>query len=66
MMTLSEKFLTDVEDFLRREAITPTAFGRNALNDPNFVFDLRAGRSPSAAVIDRVQQYIASRRAGAE
>lgn len=61
-MTLTEQFQAAIEDFLSRTGTTPTAFGKDALKDPNFVFDLRKGRSPSAAVIDRVQAYIARHR----
>lgn len=61
IMTLTEQFQTAIEDFLSRTGMTPTAFGKDCLKDPNFVFDLRRGRSPSAAVMDRVQAYIASR-----
>ena len=41
-----------IESFLATSGMSPTVFGRKALNDPNFVFDLRADkRSPSIRTI---------------
>lgn len=34
----------DVEAFLEATGMTPTFFGREAMNDPQFVTELRAGR----------------------
>lgn len=58
-MTLSEQFLAEVDAFLSRTGMDPTRFGRQALNDPNFVFSVRKGRSPSLRTIDRVRQFMA-------
>jgi hypothetical protein len=33
--------LREIEKFLRNSDIAPTRFGRDALGDPRFVFDLR-------------------------
>ena len=41
----------------------PTALGKQALGDPNFVFDLRKGRSPSTRTIDKVRAWIAQQAA---
>lgn len=48
----------DVRNFLKRSGMTPTAFGRAALNDPCFVPDLRAGRQPGARVRARIYRFI--------
>lgn len=65
MGTLESAFRTEVEDFLEASDIDPTTFGREALNDPSFVFDLRKGRSPSVRTIDRVHEFMERRRADA-
>lgn len=33
-----------IELYLRRNAMAPTRFGREAMGDPRFIFDLRNGR----------------------
>jgi hypothetical protein len=59
-MTHAEQFLAEVEAFLTRANMKPTAFGKTLLNDPNFVSDLRAGRKPSLGLVDRVHAFIKS------
>ncbi len=50
--------LREVEKFLRRSNIAPTRFGRDAVGDPRFVFDLRNGRDPRPDTIARVRAYL--------
>jgi hypothetical protein len=50
--------LRRIECYLRRSGTTPTRFGRNAVRDPSFVFDLRLGRQPRPPVERRVQAYL--------
>ena len=50
--------LREVEKFLRRSNIAPTRFGRDAVGDPRFVFDLRNGRDPRPETIIRVRAYL--------
>jgi hypothetical protein len=50
--------LREVEKFLRRSDVAPTRFGRDALGDPRFVFDLRNGRDPRPDTIARVRAYL--------
>lgn len=64
-MTQSELFLADIDAFLERSGMTATAFGRAALNDPNFVGDLRQGRKPNLGLVDRVHAFIHSQEADA-
>ena len=59
-MTQSEAFLADVEAFLERSGMKPTNFGKEAVKDPNFVWDLRSGRLPTLGVVDRVYAFMAS------
>lgn len=64
-MTHAQAFLAEVEAFLERSGMSATAFGKTALNDPNFVGDLRSGRMPSLGLVDRVHDFIRSQEASA-
>jgi sulfate adenylyltransferase subunit 2 len=55
MDTIAQSFLKDIEAQLARSGLDPTNFGKDALGDPSFVFDLRKGRSPSARTMDKVR-----------
>ena len=57
-MTPIQTFQRQIESFLETTGMTATAFGKNSLGDPNFVFDLRNGRVPNLVVVDRIQQFI--------
>ena len=59
-MTQSEAFIAQVDEFLARSEMTPTAFGRAAVNDPNFVADIRNGRKPNLGLVDRVHAFMRS------
>lgn len=50
--------LRDVEKFLRHSETAPTRFGRDAVGDPRFVFDLRNGRDPRPRTVARVRAYL--------
>ncbi len=50
--------LTIVERHLRRVAVAPSRFGREAAGDPRFVFDLRRGREPRPATEARVRAFM--------
>jgi len=52
------KLLREVEKFLRQNGVAPTRFGRDALGDPRFVFDLRNGRDPRPQTAERVRAYL--------
>ena len=47
----------EVEKFLRQTDSPPTRFGRVAMGDPRFVFDLRNGRDPRPETVARVRAY---------
>jgi len=51
--------LTLIERHLRNSGTAPTRFGRDAVHDPRFVLDLRAGRVPRPDTAERVSAYIA-------
>ena len=50
--------LREVEKFLRHNDTPPTRFGREAVGDPRFVFDLRNGRDPRPETVERVLAYL--------
>lgn len=47
-----------IERHLRHSGTPPTKFGREAVHDPRFVFDLRNGREPRPETASRVAAYI--------
>ncbi len=55
---MTNDLLADIEQFLTKKGVHPTCFGRAALNDPNFVFDLRRGRDYRRSTAERVKKYI--------
>jgi hypothetical protein len=54
--------LREVEIFLKSSNIPAARFGREAMKDPRFVFDLRRGREPRPGTIARVRAYLESAR----
>lgn len=51
----------DIHRYLQRSGMAPTSFGRAAVNDPRFVFDLRNGREAGPRVASRCYAFIAAR-----
>jgi len=47
-----------IERFLREYDMPPTRFGREAVRDPRFVFDLRLGREPRPETLRRVHAWL--------
>ncbi len=58
--------LRQIEAYLRATGIAPARFGREAMGDPRFVFDLRKGRTPRPETEARIGAWIARRPAGRE
>jgi hypothetical protein len=52
-----------IELYLRKNRMTPTRLGREAVNDPRFVFDLRNGRELRENTTARVALWLDSRDA---
>lgn len=50
--------LHQIETYLESSHTAPTTFGRLAVDDPRFVIDLRAGRTPRRKTRERVAQYL--------
>ncbi|MFM9860638.1 hypothetical protein RUR49_19440 [Pseudoxanthobacter sp. M-2] len=63
MSTISSQFRERVEAFLAASEFKPTEFGRQATGDPTFVLNLRRGRSPTLATVDKVLAFIAEMEA---
>lgn len=58
-MTDTADFIKDIKVFLARHDMAPSRLGMDALNDPNFVFDLFSDKvSPSLRRVDRVREYM--------
>lgn len=50
--------LYNIEVFMKSKQVPPTRFGREAVNDPRFVFDLRRGREMNRKTQSRVEAYM--------
>lgn len=57
-----DALLSDVEAFLSLFDMTPTKFGRDAIGDPQFVFDLREGRECRRATRTKVAEFIKAQK----
>jgi hypothetical protein len=65
MKSPAQAFLDEIDAFLKRTGMKASVFGRSALNDPNFVSDLRAGRMPNLGLVARVHEFIREHEANA-
>jgi len=63
MDEIHDPLLGEVEAFLSRTGMTPTAFGAEAVKDPRFVFELRAGRECRRSTRQKVVQFMRQKRA---
>ncbi len=55
--------LRRIERYLRETDTPATRFGRDAVRDPRFVFDLRLGREPRIETERRVHAFLDARGA---
>jgi sulfate adenylyltransferase subunit 2 len=58
MSQTTEKFIKEIKIFLSETGMDATALGKQALGDPNFVFDLDKGRAPSSRTMDKVRDFM--------
>lgn len=62
MSSLHQQILSalraDIDMFLSRTGMAASRLGKEALGDPNFVSDLRAGRVPGLLLIDKVRAFM--------
>lgn len=56
--THTDALLREVDAFLNEAGMSPTAFGRDALGDPAFVFELRNGRDCRGSTFSRIRAQI--------
>ena len=56
--SVTVRLLREVEEYLRRRGVPAARFGREAMGDPRFVFDLRNGREPRPRTERRVRAFI--------
>lgn len=54
--------LKQIEEFLSETKMPPAKFGRDAMSDPNFVFELRAGRDYRRTTAEKVMNYMLANR----
>jgi 2,4-dienoyl-CoA reductase-like NADH-dependent reductase (Old Yellow Enzyme family) len=54
--------LRRIERYLRETDTPATRFGREAVRDPRFVFDLRLGREPRPQTEQRVRAFLDARQ----
>jgi len=57
--------LDRIDHYLRSSKSSPSRLGRDAVGDPNFVMNLRDGRRPRQATMDRVIAFIERQEARA-
>ena len=57
-MTEPEAFKAEIEAFIKEHKIAATRFGKEAVGDPKFVFDIRQGRAPSWRTAERVKAFM--------
>jgi hypothetical protein len=50
--------LDRIDRYLRSTKTTPSRLGRDAVGDPNFVMNLRDGRQPRRATLERVLAFL--------
>jgi 2,4-dienoyl-CoA reductase-like NADH-dependent reductase (Old Yellow Enzyme family) len=50
--------LRRIEQFIKERRMSRARFGREAVGDPNFVFDLRDGRELRERTVARVSTYL--------
>lgn len=50
--------LDRIDRYLRSSKSSPSRLGRDAVGDPNFVMNLRDGRQPRKATLERVLAFI--------
>jgi len=47
-----------IELYLKRTQTSPTRFGREVLNDPNFISELRRGRRLGAEITEKICAWL--------
>ncbi len=63
---MHDRFVARVERFIKRHKIAPSRFGRDAVRDQNFVFELRGGKILRPDRMDQVEAYMRDYKSRAE
>tara|TARA_R110000868_G_scaffold290385_1_gene550575 strand:+ start:442 stop:666 length:225 start_codon:yes stop_codon:yes gene_type:complete len=62
-MSTRDQIAADIEAFIERTGMPPATFGRRAMSDPMFVFELRGGkRDMRSRTVDKLRAFMASYR----
>lgn len=56
-----EGLLREIDAFSSERGLSPTKFGKMALNDEGLVHELRRGRWPRPETVDRIRAYMRCR-----
>jgi hypothetical protein len=59
---MDDSLIARIDAFLEACGQSASAFGREAVGDPNFVRDLRAGREPKRRLVEKVTSYMRERQ----
>lgn len=62
-MPSHSELVATVDAHLKASGMAASRFGMEAVGDPNFVRDLRAGREPRSRVVGRVLAFIKAHNA---
>jgi hypothetical protein len=52
------EFIREVEEFVRKNAISDSRFGLDVMNDEHFVFNLRQSRVPRRSTRKQIRDYM--------
>lgn len=55
---ITDSLQREIASYLAASGLSDQQFGRRAINDQNFVRDLRLGREPRSRTVDRVRSYM--------
>lgn len=59
-MITAQDIISQIEGFMDRTGLSASAFGRQAIGDPNLVGDLRDGRMPNLRTLGRLNDFMES------
>lgn len=65
-MVTAEQFIAQIDSYLERAKVSPSAFGREAVGDPNLVSDLKSGRMPNLRTVERITEFMSAPRASSD
>lgn len=60
MMSWTDQLISEIDAFLARTGMAPTALGRASIGDPHLVRNLRSGRTVTLKSADKVRRFMAA------